>query len=138
MDLNQNQVPQPNAVNFAQQAAQIPNMQNFSIPNMPNVPNMPAFNIPTQPPIPNQSNGPIVFNSDELTEMNNIREAYDQLTIGLGQIEMQKREIAKNEKRTLERLTSVEAQEKVFLDKIIAKYGEGTFDINTGVFTPKQ
>lgn len=85
-----------------------------------------------------QDFGPIVFEAAEIQEMNNIREAYDQLTIGLGQIEMQKREIVKSEKRMQERITSVEAQEKIFLDKIVAKYGEGTFDINTGVFTPKR
>lgn len=99
---------------------------------------LPAFNIPTPQNIGQQNTGPIVFEASELQEMNNIREAYDQLTIALGQIEMQKREIAKNEKRNLDRLTSVEAQEKVFLDKIVAKYGEGTFDVNTGIFTPKR
>jgi hypothetical protein len=51
---------------------------------------------------------------------------------------MQKREIAKTEKRLNERLAAIEAQEKVFLDKIVAKYGEGTFDINTGAFTPRS
>lgn len=118
MDLNQTQAPQSN---FG-----IPSAQSAANTNIPN------FNIPTQ------NLGPVVFDQNELSEMSNIREIYDQLTIGLGQIEMQKREINKNEKRTLERLTAIEAQEKVFLDKIVAKYGEGTFDVNTGIFTPKR
>jgi len=36
------------------------------------------------------------------------------------------------------KITAIENQEKVFLDKIVAKYGEGTFDINTGIFSPKR
>jgi hypothetical protein len=89
------------------------------------------------PNIQTASSGPRVFDASELQELTAIREAYEQATVSLGQLEMQKREVAKTEKRVNERLTAIEAQEKVFLDKIVAKYGEGTFDINTGIFTPK-
>ena len=84
------------------------------------------------------SNSTKTFDASELQELTAIREAYEQTTVSLGQLEMQKRELAKTEKRVNERLTAIEAQEKVFLDKIVAKYGEGTFDINTGIFTPKS
>lgn len=77
------------------------------------------------------------FDAAEIQELSAIREAYEQVTLSLGQLEMQKREVQKNEKRINEKLTSVEAQEKLFLDKIMAKYGEGTFDIATGLFTPR-
>lgn len=79
-----------------------------------------------------------VFDAAEITELSTIREAYEQITVALGQLEMQRREVAKNEKRLNEKITAIEAQEKVFLDKIVAKYGEGTFDVNTGIFTPKK
>lgn len=85
-----------------------------------------------------QASGTKVFDATEVAELSAIRESYEQITIALGQLEMQKREVTKNEKRVNEKLTSVEAQEKLFLDKIVAKYGEGTFDINTGIFTPKK
>lgn len=78
------------------------------------------------------------FGPEELAELSVIKEAYEQITLSLGQLEMQKREVSKNEKRLAERLVAIENQEKVFLDKILAKYGEGTFDIVTGTFTPKQ
>jgi hypothetical protein len=81
---------------------------------------------------------PVKFDALEIQELSAIREAYEQSTVALGQLEMQKRELAKNEKRVNERLAAIEAQEKTFLDKIVAKYGEGTFDINTGVFTPRK
>lgn len=78
------------------------------------------------------------FTNEEIAELSAVRESYEQLTLALGQLEMQKREVKKNETRIGERLTATESQEKLFLDKIVVKYGEGTFDINTGVFTPKK
>ena len=82
--------------------------------------------------------GPKQFGPEEIAELSVIREAYEQITLSLGQLEMQRREVAKNEKRLNERLVSVENQEKVFLDKVLSKYGEGTFDVMTGAFTPKK
>ena len=84
------------------------------------------------------STGPVKFTSAEITELAAIRTGYEEITLALGQLELQKREVQKREKAINERLTAAENQEKVFLDKIVAKYGEGTFDINTGVFTPKK
>ena len=80
---------------------------------------------------------PRQFDAAEIQELSVIRDAYEQITTSFGQLEMQRREVLKNEKRINERLANVETQEKVFLDKIMAKYGEGTFDIATGVFTPR-
>jgi predicted nucleic acid-binding Zn-ribbon protein len=89
------------------------------------------INKPTQP-------STVKFNQSEIDELTSIRKTYEDLTVALGQLEMQKREVSKNEKRINDRLTAAENQEKVFLDNIVAKYGEGTFDITTGVFTPKS
>jgi len=86
-------------------------------------------------PIENQ---PIRFTPEEISEVTAIRESYDSAVMALGQLEMQKREIAKAEKKIEERLTDTENKERSFLDKIVAKYGEGTFDIATGIFTPKK
>lgn len=81
---------------------------------------------------------PIKFDQVEIAELSGIRQAYEEITLAFGQLEMQKREVKKNETRIEERITNVEAQEKAFLDKIVVKYGEGSFDINTGIFTPKK
>jgi hypothetical protein len=86
----------------------------------------------------NTSSDQIKFSQAEIEELTAIRRGYEEITLALGQLELQKRELVKNEKRINERLTASEAQEKVFLDKIVAKYGEGTFDIQSGVFTPKK
>ena len=89
-------------------------------------------------PAQNTANSPTKFNQDEITELSAIRQGYEETTLALGQLELQKREAKKNETRINERLIAIENQEKVFLDKIVAKYGEGTFDINTGIFSPKK
>lgn len=80
----------------------------------------------------------VKFNQEEINELSAIRQAFEETTLALGQLELQKREFKKNETRINDKLTSIEAQEKVFLDKIVAKYGEGTFDIATGIFTPRK
>ena len=77
------------------------------------------------------------FDSVEINELKDIRTSYEQITLALGQLEMQKRELKKNEQKVDERLTALVAQETVFLNKVVEKYGEGTFDISTGIFTPK-
>jgi hypothetical protein len=38
----------------------------------------------------------------------------------------------------LDRLSFTETSEKTFLDRIVAKYGEGNYDNETGIFTPKK
>ncbi len=90
--------------------------------------------LPTNPTV----NQPVKFSDEEIRELTAIREGYDAVVVALGQLEIQKRELAKNEARVNERLVAIENQEKVFLDKIVAKYGEGSFDIATGIFTPKK
>lgn len=81
---------------------------------------------------------PIRFDQTEIAELAGIRQSYEEITLAFGQLELQKREVKKNEARIEERITNAEAREKTFLDKIVVKYGEGTFDINTGIFTPKK
>ena len=87
---------------------------------------------------PKANNQPIKFNDAEIAELTAIRQAYDQTTLALGQLELQKREVKKNEAKVEEKLVEVEIQEKAFLDRIVEKYGEGSFDIATGLFTPKK
>ena len=66
------------------------------------------------------ANQPTKFNDAEIAELTDIRQAYDRTTLALGQLELQKREVKKNETKIEEQLIAVEAQEKVFLDKIVA------------------
>ena len=140
MELNQNQISAQAQIDQIIQQAQKAAAQiaaNQPIPQLGslNTQSAPAVSPVTQPV---QAGSPRSFDAGEIQELNAIRQAYEEITLSFGQLEMQKREVTKNEKKIEEKLVSVEAQEKVFLDKIMMKYGEGTFDIATGVFTPKS
>jgi hypothetical protein len=83
---------------------------------------------------PNQ----IKFTDEEVKELVALRNTYDQITVELGRLELQKRDIKKSETMILDRLSFTETSEKTFLDRIVAKYGEGNYDNETGIFTPKK
>ena len=93
--------------------------------------------IPTKP---NQttSSEPTKFTEEEMKELGDIRQSYEQITLALGRLYLQKREIDSEERRINNELENTEKAEKVLLQKILEKYGEGTVDPNTGVFTPKK
>lgn len=80
----------------------------------------------------------IKFSDEEVKELVALRDTYDQITVELGRIELQKRDIKKSETMILDRLSFTEKSEKTFLDRIVAKYGEGNYDNETGIFTPKK
>ena len=87
---------------------------------------------------PNQTPDQIKFSDSEIKELTDIRKAYERITNAFGQLYLQKRELDNNERRVQEELDATEKTEKVFLQKILEKYGEGTVDPNTGIFNPKK
>jgi hypothetical protein len=80
----------------------------------------------------------VKFNEEEMNELNSIRKAYEQITLALGQYQIQRKEIEGNELKTFAELGKTEGKEQAFLQQILAKYGEGTVNQDTGVFTPKK
>jgi hypothetical protein len=92
--------------------------------------------IPTKP---NQTSSDAVkFTEEEMKELRDVREAYEKLTLSLGQLYLQKRELDNAERRINTELENTESFEKNLLQKILQKYGEGTVDPDTGVFTPRK
>lgn len=92
--------------------------------------------IPTKP---NQPTSDVTrFTEEEMKEIKDIREAYERLTLSLGQLYLQKRELDNSERRINTELENTENAEKLVLQKILQKYGEGTVDPDTGVFTPRK
>lgn len=81
---------------------------------------------------------PKKFSPEEMKELVEIKKTYEQLTVALGQLQLQKREHEKNSRLVEEELVLAEKKEKEFLEKILKKFGEGTVDPETGVFTPKK
>lgn len=92
--------------------------------------------IPTKP---NQPTSDVIkFTEEEMKEIKDIRESYERLTLSLGQLYLQKRELDNSERRINTELENTENAEKVVLQKILQKYGEGAVDPDTGVFTPRK
>lgn len=93
--------------------------------------------IPTKPNQTNSSD-PIKFTESEMKELSEVRQSYERLTLALGQLYLQKREIDANERNINFELENTEKAEKTLLQKILEKYGEGAVNPETGVFTPKK
>jgi predicted transcriptional regulator len=81
---------------------------------------------------------PTKFTVDEQGEIKSIRDGFDRATVTFGNLYLQKLDLEKHEKQLQKEFELLQSQEKAFLDKIVAKYGEGTYDQSTGVFTSRK
>ena len=80
----------------------------------------------------------IKFSEDELKQISEIRTAYAEITNRFGQIQLTKYNIQKQEEQAEIDFESVKVKEQEVLKGITDKYGPGTLDPNTGVFTPSK
>jgi len=87
----------------------------------------------------------IKFTDEELQEIQSIQDDYNDVAVKFGQIEVQK--ILMNQQlETLEKsheglqsdYRKTQQIEKELSEKLNKKYGTGTLDIKTGIFTPQQ
>tara|TARA_B100000902_G_scaffold267308_1_gene253344 strand:- start:7 stop:264 length:258 start_codon:yes stop_codon:yes gene_type:complete len=80
----------------------------------------------------------IKFSDDELKQISDIRTAYAEITNRFGQIQLTKYNIQKQEEQAEIDFESIKVKEQEVLQGITEKYGPGTLDPNTGVFTPSE
>ena len=80
----------------------------------------------------------IKFSDDELKQITEIRTNYAEITNRFGQIQLTKYNIQKQEEQAEIDFESVKVKEQEVLKGITDKYGQGTLDPNTGVFTPSK
>lgn len=78
----------------------------------------------------------VKFSTEEMTEFTKIRDAYAEATLSYGQLAIRRKEAIEAEKNLDEAYLGLQKKEKEFLDKIVAKYGEGSLDPTSGTFTP--
>ena len=85
----------------------------------------------------------IKFTEDELKSVSDLQVKYNTVTNKFGQLaiaklnfEKQQESIEEEEFKVHEELESVRAEEQEVLTGITEKYGPGTLDPQTGVFTP--
>ena len=80
----------------------------------------------------------IKFTDEELKSIEGIRVKYTEITNRFGQITLTKYNLDLQEKQAHKDFEAIRAEEQKVLNGITEKYGPGTLDPNTGVFTPSD
>ena len=85
----------------------------------------------------------IKFTEDEMKKLNDVQQSYSQIQMQLGGLKMQQIAHEKNAERLLEQeeaimssLDDLSKQEQEIAKELNDKYGAGSLDPATGVFTP--
>ena len=80
----------------------------------------------------------VKFTDEELKQVQNIQTSYQNVQSGFGQLKMAKIRLDKQEVDLENALQKIQSDEQTFLDGITKKYGQGTLNPETGVFTPTE
>ena len=80
----------------------------------------------------------VKFTEEELKQVQDIQQSYANVQNQFGQLKMAQIRLDEQEVELEESLKSIQDDEKKFLDGITKKYGEGTLNPETGVFTPNK
>ena len=78
----------------------------------------------------------VKFTEEELTQVQNIQASYQNIQSQFGQLKLAQIRLDEQEVQLEDSLKSIQSEEKKFLDGITDKYGQGTLNAETGVFTP--
>jgi len=80
----------------------------------------------------------VKFTEDELTQVQNIQKSYANVQNQFGQLKLAQIRLDNDEVTLEDALKSIQDEEKKFLDGITEKYGQGSLNPETGVFTPTE
>jgi len=78
----------------------------------------------------------IKFTEEELQTLQNLQSTYNQITLAMGQVSLQKIQLEKREESILNTLSEVKEKENTLAKELTDKYGKGSLNIETGDFTP--
>ena len=80
----------------------------------------------------------VKFTEEELKQVHNIQASYVNVQNQFGQLKLAQIRLDEQEVDLEEALKTIQSEEKKFLDGITNKYGQGTLNPETGVFTPNK
>ena len=80
----------------------------------------------------------VKFTEEELTQVQNIQRSYQNVQNQFGQLKLTQIRLDNQEVELENSLKQIQDEEKKFLDGITDKYGQGTLNPETGVFTPAE
>jgi len=78
------------------------------------------------------------FTEDELKKVQNIQKSYASVQNQFGQLKLAQIRLDSQEVDLEDSLKSIQTEEQKFLDGITKKYGQGSLNPDTGVFTPNK
>ena len=80
----------------------------------------------------------VKFTEEEMSQVQGIQQNYANVQNQFGQLKMAQIRLDEQEIDLENSLKSIQDEEKKFLDGITEKYGEGTLNPESGVFTPNK
>ena len=80
----------------------------------------------------------VKFTEEELKQVQDIQVNYQDIQNQFGQLKLAQIRLDEQEVDLEESLKTIQSEEKKFLDGISDKYGQGTLNPETGVFTPVE
>ena len=80
----------------------------------------------------------VKFNEEELKQVQEIQNNYITIQNQFGQLKLAELKLNSDEVILNNALQQIQEKEKEFLDNITKKYGQGTLNPETGVFTPVE
>ena len=78
------------------------------------------------------------FTEDELKQVQTIQQSYANVQNQFGQLKLAQIRLDEQEVELEDALKQIQGEEQKFLDGITDKYGQGTLNPETGVFTPAE
>lgn len=79
---------------------------------------------------------PIKFTPEEINIVDTLKKDYENVLLQIGQLEVEKKKLSAMESQLWNIYNSLIEREKVMASDLSSKYGEGSLDPSTGVFTP--
>ena len=80
----------------------------------------------------------VKFTEDELKQVQNIQKSYLNVQSQFGQLKLAQIRLDGQEIELEESFKNLQVEEQKFLDSITDKYGQGSLNSETGVFTPTE
>jgi len=80
----------------------------------------------------------VKFTEEEIKQVQAIQASYQNVQVQFGQLKLNQIRLDEQEVELEDALKQIQSEEKKFLDGITDKYGQGTLNPETGVFTPVE
>ena len=80
----------------------------------------------------------VKFTEEEIKQVQAIQASYQNVQVQFGQLKLSQIRLDEQEVELKDALKQIQSEEKKFLNGITDKYGQGTLNPETGVFTPTE